>query len=61
VLWPLLTPLGSFFANLQGGDVPLRWASILSFADVFVLIVVAIVLARRHERRRAATGTPTPA
>ena len=24
VLWPLLTPLGSFFANLQGGDVPLR-------------------------------------
>jgi hypothetical protein len=27
----------------------------LSFADVFVLIVVAIVLARRHER-----GAPPP-
>jgi membrane protease YdiL (CAAX protease family) len=24
VLWPLLTPLGSFFANLEAGDIPLR-------------------------------------
>jgi membrane protease YdiL (CAAX protease family) len=61
VLWPLLTPLGSFFANLEAGDIPLPWASILGFGDVLVVIVVVIVLARRHERRRAATGTPTPA
>ena len=61
VLWPLLTPLGSFFANLTTGDIPLPWASILGFADVLVVIVVVIVLARRHERRRAATGAATPA
>ena len=60
VLWPLLVPLGSFVANLEAGIVPLRWASILSFGDVLVLIAVVIVLARSHERRRAAIGTPTP-
>jgi hypothetical protein len=59
VLWPLLVPLGSFVANLEAGIVPLRWASILSFGDVLVLIAVVIVLARSHERRRAAIGTPT--
>jgi hypothetical protein len=57
VLWPLLTPLGSFFANLRAGDIPLPWASILGFGDVLVVIVVVIVLARRHERRRAPTPT----
>ena len=56
VLWPLLTPLGSFVANLEAGVIPLRWASILSFGDVLVLIVFVIVLAGRHERSRAATA-----
>jgi hypothetical protein len=60
VLWPLLVPLGSFVANLDAGIVPLRWASILSFGDLLVVIAVVIVLARSHERRRAAIGTPTP-
>lgn len=60
VLWPLLTPLGSFFANLQAGDIALPWASILGFGDVLVVIGAVILLARRHERRRAA-ATPTPA
>lgn len=59
VLWPLLTPLGSFFANLRAGDIPLPWASILGFGDVLVVIVVVIGLAARHERRRR--GLPTPA
>ena len=56
VLWPLLTPLGSFVANLEAGVIPLRWASILSFEDVPVLIIFVIVLAGRHERSRAATA-----
>ena len=56
VLWPLLTPLGSFFANLRAGDIELPWASILGFGDVLVVVFVAIWLAARHERRRAAAA-----
>lgn len=52
VLWPLLTPMGSFFANLEGGDIDLPWASIAGFADVLALMVAAVWLANRHERRR---------
>jgi membrane protease YdiL (CAAX protease family) len=53
VLWPLLTPLGSFFAQLESGDLvgKLPWAAILGFADVAGLIIAAIFLANRHERR----------
>lgn len=57
VLWPLLTPLGSFFANLRAGDIALPWASVLGFGDVLVVVLVAIALAARHERRRAARRT----
>jgi hypothetical protein len=28
VLWPLLTPLGSFFNQLQESDIELPWASV---------------------------------
>jgi membrane protease YdiL (CAAX protease family) len=52
VVWPLLTPLGSFFANVDAGDIELPWASILGFADVAALMVTVIVVAHRHERRR---------
>ncbi|RYU09442.1 CPBP family intramembrane glutamic endopeptidase [Nocardioides iriomotensis] len=51
VLWPLLTPLGSFYANLQGGDIELPWASIAGFADVLGLMVLVGWLALRHQRR----------
>lgn len=34
VLWPLLTPLGSFFNQLQASDIELPWTSIAGFADV---------------------------
>jgi uncharacterized protein len=52
VLWPLLTPLGAFFNNLEAGDIELPWASIAGFADVAILMAVVIALARRHERTR---------
>ena len=51
VLWPLLTPLGSFYANLQGGDIELPWASIAGFADVLGLMVLVGWLALRRQRR----------
>lgn len=52
VLWPLLVPLGSFFNNLESGDIALPWASILGFADVLGLMAAVVWLAHRHERRR---------
>ena len=55
VLWPLLTPLGSFYANVDAGDIELPWASIAGFADVFALMVLACWLAARHQRKRVET------
>lgn len=55
VLWPLLTPLGSFYANVEAGDIELPWASIAGFADVLGLMVLAVWLAWRHERKTRAT------
>jgi membrane protease YdiL (CAAX protease family) len=53
VLWPLLTPLGSFFAQLESGELSgeLPWAAIMGFADVIGLMAAVIWLARRHERK----------
>jgi uncharacterized protein len=52
VLWPLLTPLGSFFNTLSTGDIDLPWAAILGFADVLGLMAASIWLAHRWLRRR---------
>jgi uncharacterized protein len=59
VLWPLLTPLGSFFSNLSGAAFELPWASILGFVDVIGLMVATIWLASRYWRRRAARTAAT--
>ncbi len=58
VLWPALTPLGSFYAQVDSGEIDLPWASIAGFADVFVVMVLALWLGRRHARRvrRAPVG-----
>jgi hypothetical protein len=62
VLWPLMTPLGSFYANVQASDIELPWASIAGFADVFGLMVLAGWLAaRRHRRDLAGPRPPSPA
>ncbi len=54
VLWPLLTPLGSFFANVKTGDIELPWASIAGFLDVLALMALFVWLAARHQRRLSA-------
>jgi uncharacterized protein len=62
VLWPLLTPLGSFFAQLESGDLTgeLPWAAILGFADVLALMAAVIWLARRHQRKLDRPSDETP-
>ena len=57
VLWPLLTPLGAFFNNLEAADIPLPWESILGFADVAAVMAVVLWLAHRRIRR-GATDSP---
>jgi CAAX protease family protein len=54
VLWPLLVPLGSFYNNLENGDISMPWASILGFADVLALMAAAVWLALRRQRRESA-------
>lgn len=53
VLWPLLTPLGAFFNNLEAGDIELPWASIAGFADVFAAMAIVTWLTQRHLRKRS--------
>ncbi|HEU4749939.1 MAG TPA: CPBP family intramembrane glutamic endopeptidase [Acidimicrobiia bacterium] len=59
VLWPLLTPLGSFFNQLQASDIELPWASIAGFVDVGVVMAIAVWLAHRYIRKRKqSSGSP---
>lgn len=53
VIWPLLTPLGAFFNNLQATDILLPWESILGFVDVAVVMGVVAWLAYRNIRKRS--------
>jgi membrane protease YdiL (CAAX protease family) len=52
VLWPLLTPLGSFYANVEAGDIELPWASIAGFVDVLGLMALALWLTLRYRRKQ---------
>ena len=61
VLWPLLTPLGGFFATVTAQSFELPWMSILGFLDVLAVMIVAVALAMRHERREATRGQPAQA
>jgi hypothetical protein len=59
VLWPLLTPLGAFYNNFEAGDIDLPWASIAGFADVAVVMMVAVWFTARHRRRTIARRSET--
>jgi uncharacterized protein len=64
VLWPVLIPLGSFFNNVRSGGIELPWAAIAGFVDVMAIMLTAILLARRRERRKLdqpVTQPPIPA
>jgi membrane protease YdiL (CAAX protease family) len=62
LLWPLLTPIGSLFAQLESGDLAgeLPWAAILGFADELGLMAAILWLAHKRERRRAAPAAEEP-
>jgi len=60
VLWPLLTPLGSFFSTVRGGEITMPMISILGFVDVLAVMCVAAYLAWRWTRRRPVTRVATP-
>lgn len=53
VMWPLLTPMGSFFAQLEGGELVgrLPWAALLGIADVVALMATVLWFARKHLRK----------
>ena len=51
VLWPLLTPLGAFYNNVDAGDIELPWASIAGFVDVATVMAAAVWFTRRHIRK----------
>jgi uncharacterized protein len=61
VIWPLLTPIGAFFNNLEAGDIVLPWAAILGFSNVLGLMAAAVWLAVRHERRAGLQAAQPPA
>ena len=52
VLWPLLTPLGTWFNNMEAGDIQLPLASIAGFVDVLAVMALVIWLAYRHQHHR---------
>lgn len=56
ILWPLLTPMGAFFNNLQGGQIDLPWASLAGFADVAAVMGVVVWFAHRRTRRLQHAG-----
>jgi membrane protease YdiL (CAAX protease family) len=56
VLWPLLTPLGAFYNNVDAGDIDLPWASIAGFVDVAVLMALAIWLTDRRAVRSSGSS-----
>jgi membrane protease YdiL (CAAX protease family) len=61
VLWPLLVPMGSFYNNVENGEIDMPWAAILGFADILAVMAAGVWLAHRHERRaRSGAEEPRP-
>lgn len=56
VLWPLLTPVGSWFAQLEAGDIELPWASIMGFLDVLGVMALAFWWARKHGQEKPSSS-----
>jgi hypothetical protein len=52
ILWPLLTPLGSLFNNLESGDIVLPWASMAGFGQVLIAMFVVLWLGQRFWKRQ---------
>jgi hypothetical protein len=61
-IWPLLTPIGGFFATMSSGDITLPWIAILGFLDVLGIMAAVLWIVHKRERKAlttaAAAGTP---
>ncbi len=59
-IWPLLTPLGSFFVQVRSGDLAgqLPWISILGFAEIVAVIGIVVLLAARYQHRHGPISRP---
>jgi membrane protease YdiL (CAAX protease family) len=60
ILWPLLTPMGAFFNNLNGGDIDLPWASLMGFADVAAVMAAVLWFAHRRMRKLQLSPSTDP-
>jgi membrane protease YdiL (CAAX protease family) len=57
VLWPLLTPMGAFYNNLESGDIELPWLSMVGFGEVLAAMIVLLFLAHRYTTRRTGAAS----
>ena len=61
VLWPLLTPIGGFFANLRAGDIELPIEAVLGFAWLLTgMLAIVYVADRRSRHRPTRRAVPAP-
>jgi membrane protease YdiL (CAAX protease family) len=51
ILWPFITPVGSFFNNLTAGDIELPMISMLGFGEVLVAMGVFLFIVYRRQRK----------
>ena len=52
-IWPLLTPIGGFFATMSNGDITLPWIAIMGFLHVLGIMAALLWVVHKRERKAA--------